>query len=108
MLPGTVGSMSESYHATVPVSQAQIHEYEQKAGNQEKTILEYLDKLPHYANWIFTCFLLEDEQVLKRGTPHSSYIRAISNLVKKGELVKHGTVIGRYGRPVNVYRRIRA
>jgi len=46
---------------------------------------------------------VEYNHVLPPGTPHSSYIRAISNLCRDGKLVKGTVITGNYGRPVNTY-----
>jgi hypothetical protein len=90
-----------SYHQTGHVlTQAQLADFETKAETQEAKILVYVRRMP-----LFTVEDLEERVVLPLGTPHSSYIRAVANLRKRGLIRKCGQTRGRYDRPINIYER---
>ena len=90
-----------SYHPKNSLTQTQLTDYEVAARRQEAAILQILRRKPGF---VFTCETLEDMRILRAGTPHSSYIRAIANLRKEEKIEKIGQVLGQYNRPINQYR----
>ncbi|MDD3092294.1 MAG: hypothetical protein WC489_07910 [Patescibacteria group bacterium] len=93
--------MTTSYHPTGhTLTQAQLSDYERRAQTQEEKILAYVrTRLTR-----FTVEDLEDRVVLPVGTPHSSYIRAVSNLRRWGYVEAYDQTTGRYNRPIHIYR----
>lgn len=89
-----------SYHQKTPAEPEQVEVYEGKARAQEAKILAFFVAAP---GEYYACHEVEYNHVLPPGTPHSSYIRAISNLCRDGKLVKGTVITGNYGRPVNTY-----
>jgi len=93
--------MIRSYYKKHDLTQTQLKAYGMRAESQEQEILTFLKGVGD--PFFFTCETLERYGLLGPGTPHSSYIRAIANLRKRGEIVKVDQVMGRYRRPVNLY-----
>jgi hypothetical protein len=91
-----------SYHVTVPETPENIEKYEAIARRQEDLILRFITGKICYT---FRTTDLEDEDppILAPGTPHSSYIRAVSNLRKQGKIVRAGKVMGTLGHLVWTY-----
>jgi hypothetical protein len=90
-----------SYHQTVLIPMDQAEEYDLKAQSQEERILRFMRK---FSMIEFTCESVESYNILPRNTPHSSYIRALANLLRDGKIKRCGQVKGRYGRPIHAYR----
>jgi len=95
--------MIRSYHQKHDLSQTQLKAYGMKAESQEREILIFLNRMTELEPFSFTCETLEELGILGPGTPHSSYIRAIANLRKRGEIMKISQIEGQYRRPINLY-----
>lgn len=89
-----------SFHDKHNLPTETLGEYEAKALSQDMTVLAFFrsNKGRYY-----TCEGIATLGILPRGTRYSSYVRAIANLAKAGEILKSDKVPGKAGRPVFTY-----
>jgi len=90
-----------SYHNTTGQTGTTLNLFEQKAQSQEEKILSFMRYIQTWA----TPEVIHS-QVASDRTPITSTRRAITNLYKKGLLIKSDSAdgTGLYGRPVHRWR----
>lgn len=93
-----------SYHNTTAIEDPQLSLFQEKVNKQERLILTHmrLSTLEeHTPEQVHLALLFE-----LKGAPITSVRRALSNLTKKGYLVKSDTAHakGNYGKPVHTWR----
>lgn len=91
---------ASAYHQKHDMPPAQVAAYEDQARTQDLKVLAFFEDHP---GQYFACHDIEAAQVLPPRTPHSSYIRAISNLCTDEKLIRGTKVPGLLGRDVNTY-----
>ena len=89
-----------SYFNTTRVRGRQLAEYEARAETQEEKVLEFAKHNPELE------FTAEDVgRLILPGTPRTSWGRALTNLERRGALVRlDRQVEGSWGRPIYLYR----
>lgn len=89
-----------SYHNTTGERGDDLARYETKASTQEDRILEYFRR-----NWHTSISPSRVQRYVMPGAPLTSVRRAITNLAKRGRLVKTDRKVdGPYGRPEHCWR----
>jgi len=93
-----------SYHNTTNLEGQQLELFNAQVNRQERIILEHMRKSSlswHTPEQIHLALLFD-----LKGAPITSVRRALSNLTKKGFLVKSETAnaVGNYGKPVHTWR----
>jgi len=87
------------YHNTTYTHGTKLVEYEVQASKQDTQVLEFL---AHNRHLSFTAENIAD--IVLTNAPLTSARRALSNLYKKGRVIKVDQVDGMYGRPVTVWK----
>lgn len=94
----------QSYYQTTALTEAQATEYNQKAEAQEEKILRWFKSHPDSLKSPSQIW----EELFPSNSPLTSVRRAITNLTRRGELIKtEEQVNGVFGRPEHLWRVVR-
>ncbi len=91
----------KSYHNTTNVFGIQLERYKDAALSQEERLLAYFEQCGTHAMLTPSLALI---LVFSKRVPITSVRRALSNLTRKGKLIKDGQTKGPYGRPEGYWR----
>jgi hypothetical protein len=96
--------MKHHYHITQQLTLEEAAEYERAAKTQDGKVLRYFQKNPGRH---LSAEMIQEIGILPPDTPLTSFRRSLTNLanpLKNPKILLVGQAIGKYGRPVNLYK----